>query len=82
MKVVAIIPIKSKSKRIKGKNFKKIYKKKLYEYLLDKLKKTKFDDIYIDSDSKEIQRYCYKNDYKFIRRLPSLAKIMQMVMIF
>ena len=74
MKVVAIIPIKSKSKRIKGKTFKKIYKKKLYEYLLDKLKKTKFDDIYIDSDSKEIQRYCYKNDYKFIRRLPSLAK--------
>ena len=40
--------------------------------MLDKLKKTKFDDI-IDLDSKEIQRYC-KNDYKFIRRLPSLAK--------
>lgn len=74
MKVVAIIPIKSESKRIKGKNFKRIHKKKLYEYLLDKLKKTKFDDIYVDSDSKEIQRYCHKNNYKFIQRLPSLAK--------
>ena len=60
MKVVAIIPIKSKSKRIKGKNFKKIYKKKLYEYLLDKLKKTKFDDIYITQIAKKFKDIAIK----------------------
>ena len=38
MKIVAIVPIKSQSKRVKNKNFKKINGKPLYKYLLDKLK--------------------------------------------
>ena len=46
----------------------------LYRYTLDKLKKCNFDDIYVDSDSQEIERYCKKNNYKFITRLPKLAK--------
>ena len=57
-KVVAIIPIKKNSKRVKGKNFIKIKGKPLYRYLLDKLKKTHFDEIYIDTDSSEI-RNCF-----------------------
>ena len=74
MKTVVIVPIKSNSKRVKRKNFKKIYDKKLYRFILDKLKKTNFDDIYVDSDSEEIRKYCKKNNFKFIYRLPKLAK--------
>ena len=74
MKVVCIVPIKKKSKRIKGKNFKKINGKPLFRFLLDKLSKTNFDEIYVDSDSKLIKKYCNSKGYKFIDRLPSLSK--------
>ena len=74
MKIVAIIPIKSQSKRVKNKNFRIVGKKPLYKHLLDKLKKTDFNEIYIDSDSKEIEKYCNTMEYKFIKRLPKLAK--------
>ena len=73
MKIVAIVPIKSQSKRVKNKNFKKINGKPLYKYLLDKLKFTNFDEIYVDSDSAEMEKYCRLNNYKFIKRLPKLA---------
>ena len=73
MKTVAIIPIKSHSKRLKRKNFKIINGKPLYRYLLDNLHKCNFDEIYIDSDSKEIEKYCLKKKYLFIKRLPKLA---------
>ena len=33
-----------------------------------------FDEIYLDSDSKEIQKYSIRKGYKFINRLPRLAK--------
>jgi len=75
MKVVAIIPIKSKSTRVKRKNFIKIYKgKPLYKFFLDKIKKCNFDEIYVDSDSKEIMKYCQKNKINFIKRKKKLAK--------
>tara|TARA_Y100001970_G_C14106435_1_gene788389 strand:+ start:207 stop:866 length:660 start_codon:yes stop_codon:yes gene_type:complete len=74
MKIVAIIPIKSKSERVRGKNFRKIKGKPLYRYLLDKLKKCDFDEIYVDSDSKEIAKYCRENKFKYIERLSKLAK--------
>ena len=73
MKIVAIVPIKLKSKRLKNKNFKKINGRPLYKYLLDKLKFTNFDEIYVDSNSPEIEEYCKLNNYKFIKRLPKLA---------
>ena len=73
MKIVAIIPIKLKSKRLKNKNFKKINGRPLYKYLLDKLKFTNFDEIYVDSNSSEIEEYCKLKNYKFIKRLPKLA---------
>ena len=72
-KIVAIIPIKSKSKRVKNKNFKIINKKPLYHFLLSKLKRCNFDEIFIDSDSPIIEKYCKKNNFKFIKRLPKLA---------
>ena len=74
MKIVAIIPIKSQSKRVKRKNFRLINGKPLYRYLLDKLKKTNFDEIYVDSDSKEIESYCKKNKFFFIQRKNYLKK--------
>jgi CMP-N-acetylneuraminic acid synthetase len=74
-KVVAIVPIKSKSERIQGKNFTIINKKqKLYEILLNKLGYCNFDEIYVDTDSSEIKEYCLKKKYKIVNRLPKLAK--------
>ena len=55
MKIIAIIPIKSNSKRVPKKNFKMINGKPLYRYLLDNLSKCNFDEIYVDSNSKQIE---------------------------
>ena len=74
MKTVAIIPIKKKSQRVPGKNFKKIRGKALYEYTLEKVKKCNFDEIFVDSDSPTIKEYCKKNNLKFINRIPKLAE--------
>ncbi len=75
MKVVAIIPIKSKSTRVKRKNFFRVKKgKPLYKFFLDKIKKCNFDEIYVDSDSKEILNYCKKNEIYFIKRKKKLAQ--------
>ena len=74
MKIIATIPIKLISKRIKGKNFKIVAKKPLYRHLLDKLPYTNFDEIYIDSDSSEIKNYSFTKNFKFIERLPRLSK--------
>ena len=73
MRVVAIVPIKKKSVRVKNKNFRLINKKPLYEYTLEKLKYCKFDEVYVDSDSDKVRNYCKKNAIKFIKRLPKLA---------
>ena len=57
MKIVAIIPIKKISQRVKNKNFLKINKKPLFRYLLDKIKKCNFDEVYVDSDSLKVKKY-------------------------
>ena len=67
-KIVAILPIKSNSKRVKKKNFKKVGNKKLYEFLLEKVSKCNFDEVYVDSDSREIKNYCVKKNFYFIDR--------------
>ena len=74
MKVVAIIPIKQKSERVKDKNFRKINGKPLYEYYLSKLKKCNFDSVYIDTDSEKIKKFAKKLNYNIIDRLPYLSK--------
>ena len=73
-KTVAIIPIKSISKRVKKKNFRLIGGKPLYKHLLDKLDKTNFDEIYVDSDSAELENYCKFKGYQFIKRQKKLSK--------
>ena len=69
MKTVAIIPIKSNSKRVKKKNFKKIYNVPLYQIVIKKVKKANFDEIYVDTDSKVIKKFCKNNGIFIIDRL-------------
>ena len=57
MKTVVIIPIKSNSKRVKKKNFKKIHNVPLYQIVIKKVKKANFDEIYVDTDSKVIKSF-------------------------
>ena len=73
MKRVAIVPIKQKSERVVGKNFRMVGKKPLYRYLLDRLNNCNFDEVYVDSDSEEIRNYCEQMNYRFIERKPELA---------
>ena len=73
MRVVVIVPIKSNSKRVHKKNFKKVQGKPLYHYILDKLKKCNFDNIYVDTDSTTIKKFCKKKRIKVIHRIPKLA---------
>ena len=74
MKKVAIIPIKSISKRVRNKNFRLVAGKPLYRHLLDKLKNSNFDEIHVDSDSTEIEKYCKNNGFNFIKRKKKLLK--------
>ena len=74
LSIIAIVPIKSNSKRIKGKNFRNVKKNPLYKHFLEKLKSCNFNKIYVDTDSKEIIKYCDKNNIKIIKRLKKLAK--------
>tara|TARA_B100000242_G_C43045204_1_gene487801 strand:- start:546 stop:1202 length:657 start_codon:yes stop_codon:yes gene_type:complete len=73
MKAIAIIPIKSKSERIPGKNLKKINGIPFYQFLLRKIKKCNFDEVYIDTDNNSIKNYAIKNKFKVIDRLKKLA---------
>ena len=70
----SLLPIKNKSVRVPRKNFKKIGKKTLYEITLEKLKKCNFDEVYIDTDSDEIKKYCEIHRINIINRIPSLSK--------
>jgi CMP-N-acetylneuraminic acid synthetase len=75
MKIVAIIPIKSKSSRVKRKNFIKIKKNKpLYKFFLEKVLKCNFDQIFVDTDSIEIINFCNKRKINIIKRKKSLAQ--------
>ncbi len=74
LKIICIVPIKENSKRVKGKNFKILGKLPLFEHLFKKLLKTNFDEIYIDSDSKLVEKSSKKYGFKFIKRLKKLSR--------
>jgi len=73
MKVVAIIPIKEMSKRMKSKNFRSFCGEPLYRYFMKKLIDSPFDEIFIDTDSDEISEYATGMGWKVIKRVPELA---------
>jgi len=53
-KLIAVIPIRKGSQRVKNKNFKSFGRKNLLTYKIEKLKKLKFlDDIIVNTDSEK-----------------------------
>lgn len=71
----ALIPIKKHSQRIKGKNFKKLNGKPLFQYILETLKKSKYIDVVcIDTDSSYLSLMLSNKSskLKIINRLETL----------
>jgi len=68
--IVAIIPIREGSKRIKNKNFKKFAdEKSLLELKIKQLKKENcFSKIYLSSNSKKAKKIAIENDINFLHR--------------
>lgn len=74
MRSACFIPIKENSERVPGKNFRVLNGKKLYEYICEHVKEANvFDDIYIDTNSREIAEYAKKMGFGVIERRPELA---------
>lgn len=73
-KVACFIPIKSNSERVKGKNFRELNGKKLYEYICENVKIADvFDEVYIDTNSDEIFQYAKNMGFNVIERKAELA---------
>ena len=75
MKVACFIPIKEKSTRVPKKNFRTLNNRMLFEYIINAAINSKsFDNVYVDTDSDVVKRYCEKLSVKIIDRDPALAK--------
>lgn len=73
-RVVALIPAKGKSERIKNKNLKKICKRPLLWWTIDSAKKCKYiDEIYVSSDSLKILNYSKNHKVKTIKRPKNIS---------
>ena len=74
-KSICFIPIKRHSSRVKRKNFQKIGNLQLYKILLNKLLKIRnnFDEIIVDTDSKEIINFFKKKKIDFLIRPKKFA---------
>ena len=71
MKIVAMVPARSGSKRIKNKNLRLINGKPLIEFVLNTLGKLDiFDDIYINSEDEIYKGLADKHSFKYYKRLP------------
>lgn len=68
-KAIAFIPIKSISKRIIKKNFRPFCGCPLYKYIIvNSINSEAFDEIYVDTDSKEIIEFAKNNGLEIIKR--------------
>lgn len=75
MRTACFIPIKANSERVKGKNFRILNGKKLYEYIIEHVIEADiFDDIYIDTNSDEIAEYAKEKECHVIERKAELAQ--------
>lgn len=75
MKSACFIPIKANSERVRGKNFRILNGKKLYEHILNHVQQADiFDDIYVDSNSEEILEYAEAMHFIPIHRKEELAR--------
>ena len=74
MKNVCMIPVRSGSQRLKRKNYLKINKTHIFEIAIIKaIKSQKFDDIYINSEDKKLEKFAKKYKVKFYLRDKKLA---------
>lgn len=72
--IIAVIPAKGFSKRLKGKNMININGKPLLFYTIEYAKQSKLiDKIFISTDDPKIADYALKNDVGIIRRPESLG---------
>ena len=73
-KIVAFIPSKGTSSRVKGKNAKKLGNKSLFLHVLDTaLECDTIDEVYLDSESEEIFKLAKGRKHKELKRDPKLA---------
>jgi len=73
-KVVAIIPARQNSLRIKNKNLKNLDGKPLIWWTFNEAKKSKYiDEIYVTSDSKKILNLSKKNKVQTIKRPKNIS---------
>lgn len=74
MKTACFIPIKANSERVKGKNLRILNGKPLYQYIFEHVHEADvFDDVFVDTNSKEVASYAESIGFKLIERLPELA---------
>ncbi len=74
MKIVAMIPARMGSKRVKAKNLRLIDGKPLIEYILDTVSKVDlFDEIYVNSEDKIFAEIAEKYGIKFYKRPDQLS---------
>jgi len=74
MKIVAMIPARMGSKRIKNKNLRLINGKPLIGYVLDTIQLADiFDDVYINSESEIFQKIAYDYDFNYYKRAEHLS---------
>jgi CMP-N-acetylneuraminic acid synthetase len=72
--IIAVIPAKGFSRRLKGKNMIAVNGKPLLFYTIEYAKKSKLiDKIYISTDDKKIEEYALENNVGIIRRPESLG---------
>lgn len=74
MKVVAFLPVKGTSERIKNKNTSLLNGKPLFLHTLEKLMKCDFiDEVYLDTEMDSIYEMAKYTGCKFLKRDPALA---------
>jgi len=74
LKIIAMIPARMNSKRIRKKNIRLIDGKPLIQYVIDQVKKCKiFDEIYINSENIIFKKIASNNKVYFFHRNKKLA---------
>ena len=72
--IIAIIPAKEKSNRLKNKNLNKINGETLLEHAIKYVKKSKLLDFFlVSTESKKIQRYLKKKKILYVNRPKNLC---------
>jgi len=83
MKILAIIPAKTDSKRLPNKNLQKINNKTLVEYSIDYAKQSKYNPrIIVSSESDVVKNITEKNNVEFSKRDKSMCGDVQVVDVY